>query len=250
MARFYIDKESIRDGMAAITGSDVRHLKDTLRIRKGDELTLCDGAGTVYSAVVYAVGEEAVTCEISGTCGDDSEPDIAVTLVQAVPKGDKMDGIIQKCVELGVSRIIPVYTRYTVVKPDSKGDANKVKRWNRIALEAAKQCGRGAVPEVEPPVHIKDALELSDGQIGIMAWEKECGDPGEVLPQLHGRDVRLLIGSEGGFSDEEAEMAAKAGYVRITMGPRILRSETAGPALLAAIMYATGHWRRKDGITQ
>lgn len=244
MARYYVDAQYFTESTVTITGDDVKHIRNVLRGAVGDKLTICDCCGTVYHVEIASIDQEIV-CRILDRCGDENEPDVRLTVVQAIPKGDKMESIIQKCVELGVSRIIPVYSEFTVVKSDPKGDANKLQRWQRIAREAAKQCCRGIIPTVDAPARLKDVARPMEDEVGLMAWERGKGDPREII-QSCGHRVRILVGSEGGFSTQEAQWAQDNGYALISMGPRILRSETAGPALSAAIMFATGNWNNRQ----
>ncbi len=244
MARYYVTPDDVRGDTALITGEDVRHIRNVLRAAPGDPITLCDGLGTVYDSRIERIGD-TILCRIISGGPDTHEPDVRLTVVQAIPKGDKMDAVIQKCVELGASRIIPVYSEFTVVRPDPKGDANKLTRWQRIAREAAKQCCRGVIPTVDSPAHLTDAAAPEEGETGIMAWERCTGNPKGIIRSAGSR-VRILIGSEGGFSAAEAAWAESVGYKLISMGPRILRSETAGPALCAAVMYESGNWNNTE----
>lgn len=244
MARYYVDSCNFTEDAVSIVGDDVKHIRNVLRGAVGDRLTLCDCQGTVYDTEIVSIGTE-IECRILSRSQDDNEPDVRLTVVQAIPKGDKMESIIQKCVELGATRIIPVYSEFTVVKADPKGDANKLQRWQRIAREAAKQCCRGVIPTVDSPARLKDVGAPEDDETGLMAWERGMGDPRDTVCSV-GPRVRILVGSEGGFSAAEAEWAQQVGYRLISMGPRILRSETAGPALSAAIMFATGNWNNRQ----
>lgn len=244
MARYYVEPHYFTEDSVTITGDDVKHIRNVLRGSVGDKLTICDCCGTVYDTKISSIDTEIV-CKILDKKLDENEPDVRLTIVQAIPKGDKIESIIQKCVELGASRIIPVYSEFTVVKSDPKGDANKLVRWQRIAREAAKQCCRGIIPIVDAPTKLKNVAKPEDDEVGLMAWERGMGDPRDII-QSCGNKVRILVGSEGGFSTQEAQWAQDNGYTLISMGPRILRSETAGPALSAAIMFATGNWNNRQ----
>ncbi len=235
-----IDREAAK---AFITGSDVSHLRTVLRAEPGDALTLCDTAGTVYSCVIKDISKDCITCGITGSEECPSEPKVPVILLQGVPKGEKMEFIIQKCVELGVNGIIPVVTERTVVKFDTKQDAaKKVARWQKIAAEASKQSGRGIVPFIGDVVKFKDVFNVIDGGLRIIPYENEHEKTlKDVLRErLPADKIYLFIGPEGGFSMQEVETSVSEGFTPVTLGTRILRTETAGMATLAAIRYEIG----------
>jgi len=259
MARFFVipDPADLQNGRITIAGPDVNHITNVLRASKGDGLVLCDGAGTDYDVVIDQVSRERIVTVIRDSRPSLTEPPIGITLFQGVPKADKMDYIIQKCVELGVARIVPVLTSRSVVRFGSACDAEaKTARWNRIALEAAKQCDRGIVPEVACPVKFGEALKLAEGH-GLRLFPYEEEKEGSLRKVLQGhraamacdaRDsagspddrIAILIGPEGGFDPEEAEKAVASGFIPVTLGPRILRTETAGPVVSAIVMYELG----------
>ena len=259
MSKFFVSADAVDpgDNKIMITGEDVKHIKNVLRSVPGDTLKISDGNRTDYDVVIKSIDKESIVTEITGTRQNKSEPPVYITLLQGIPKADKMEYIIQKCVELGVSRIVPVMSARTVVKIDGSRDAAlKAVRWRRIALEAAKQCDRGIIPLVEEPVRMDEALKLAeDCSLKLLPYEEES--EGSLRQCLEGQKKKLLqgkiedktdsrervavfIGPEGGFEDSEVEKAVGCGFKSVTLGPRILRTETAGPAVAAVIMYELG----------
>ena len=206
MPRFFIDGTA--DGRAYIAGADALHIAKALRMRPGEALTLCDGKGTDFDGVLETVTDRQVTVRISASRPSQAEPTLAVTLYQGLPKGDKMDWIIQKAVELGVTAVVPVATRRSVARLEGKAD-KKQERWQRIAAEAAGQCGRGMLPSVERP--------------------------------LSTRRLSVFVGPEGGFDPEEIDAIRRQGGGVATLGPRILRCETAPLAALTLLMHLSGN---------
>ncbi|HHW47176.1 MAG TPA: 16S rRNA (uracil(1498)-N(3))-methyltransferase [Clostridiaceae bacterium] len=244
MPKFFISEENITGGKISITGEDVNHIRNVLRLERGDNLTLCDGKRKDYTVEIESFETGRILTNIVNVEENRSEPPVEAILFQGIPKSDKMDLIIQKSVELGIGKIYPVVTERTVVKLGTQKDIeNKLKRWQRISLEAAKQCGRGIIPEVKNPVSFKEALALaSSSQLGLLPYEKETAKSlkqylrtGNVI-----NSVSIMIGPEGGFSDKEIEWAAIEGLNMVTLGPRILRTETAGIAVLSILMYELG----------
>lgn len=246
MSRFFVSKSDIDtiNGKISITGDDVKHIKNVLRMSPGESIVVCDGEGIDYAARLVSVEKDIVTAAIDETLKNIAEPDVYITLFQGIPKSDKMDFIIQKSVELGVSRIVPVITERTVVRFDNQKDMeNKRVRWQRICMEAAKQCSRGRIPEVALPVRFQEAVKLAAAAgAGIIPYEKETakGIKSFLKDNNNSGNISVFIGPEGGFSEKEAEYAAGAGIQPVTLGPRILRTETAGMAVISIIMYEIG----------
>lgn len=240
MPRFFT--QYIQDNTAFLRGEDVRHVGQVLRMRPGEELTLCDGAGTDYQARITSLSETEIALEILSSEPSRSEPSLRLHLYQCCPKGDKLEWIIQKCVELGVYDITPVLSRFCVSRPDGKSAAKKGERYQKIALSAAKQSGRGRIPTVRPQISLDKALEELAAWPSLFFYEHSTRPLRSVLAQfLPGGDIGLLIGSEGGFSPEEAEQAASAGLQTVSLGPRILRCETAPLVACTAVLFATGN---------
>lgn len=236
MPRFFLEKMNTENPV--ITGRDARHIGFSLRMKPGEILTVC-AEGTDYECAVKKITEEAVFLDIleSRLCA--SEPTIEVTLYQAVPKLDKLELIIQKSVELGASRIVPVLTRRCISRPTEKDFSKKLERLNKIALEAAKQSGRGIIPEVMPIISFKEAVsQMAESECPVMLYE-EGGIRFSQLETEGKRKFSILIGSEGGFDSEEAQLARDAGITTIWLGERILRCETAPLAAMSILMYIT-----------
>lgn len=239
MPRFFT--ENISGDTALITGPDARHIGRVLRMAVGENIVLCDLKGLDYHCQIESIQKDAVSCRILSTCPSVGEPDCQVTLYQAFPKGDKMDFIIQKAVELGVSRVVPVLTRRCVARPDPKAMTGKLARFSRIALEAAKQSGRGRIPQVGELVDFDSAVKMAASDPLSLFFYEGGGRPLSQLLSPQVKSLSLFVGSEGGFDPEEVELAAKAGLIPVTLGPRILRCETAPVCALSVIMYATGN---------
>ena len=243
MPRFFVNRDDIFPGHIIIGGDDVKHIKNVLRLKPGDEITLCDGRGTDYRAVIQEFGSSVISAGIKEAGPSPSEPAVEATLFQGIPKSDKMDFIIQKSVELGISRIVPVMNARTVVRfRDGKDMDKKTARWQRISLEAAKQCGRGIIPRVSVPLEFCEALELAaDMDYSIIPYEN-CSGPGirECLAKSEGSRVAYFVGPEGGFEEDEIDKACQKGVIPVTLGPRILRTETAAVTVLTILMYEKG----------
>jgi 16S rRNA (uracil1498-N3)-methyltransferase len=233
MPRVFVPKEQL----PFIIGSDAHYLKDVLRSKPGDLIDLLDGTGMIYRAKITKLEKDRISCEIISSQEAKSEPAVKITLAQALPKGHKMDFIVEKCTELGVSRIIPVLTERAVAK------SAKLERWRKIAKEAAEQSGRAIIPEIYELTTFDDILKLSkDYALAIIPWEAEenisLKSTLTTYPPNHLSTILVLIGPEGGFSQKEVEKAKKAGFESVSLGKRILRAETAGMATLAMVLYA------------
>ena len=220
MNRFFVDVEGTD---ISITGGDVNHIKNVLRLKVGQEITVSNGRGRDYTCSISELGRDEVLCHVEDVNDNFAELPVEVTLFQGYPKSDKMDLIVQKMVELGVCRIVPVFTARTIVKLDAKKVAKKTERCRIIAESAAKQSGRGIVPEITEPVTFAQAIEMAKTlDMNIIPYE----------------EAEVFIGPEGGFAREEVEQAMAAGAECITLGHRILRTETAGLAVMSIIMFS------------
>ena len=240
MPRFFVDKININDEKINIIGDDVKHIKNVLRMYEGDSIQLCDGASTDYDCVIDEFQNDLIICRILLKGCSVTEPKVKITLFQGMPKGDKLENIIQKCIELGIAEIVPMLTRRTIVKFENKKDIDKkTTRFNKIALEAGKQCNRGAIPNVRKPMTIKGAIKYAKQfDLKIIAYENEkVNKIKNIISDVNYKNIAIFIGPEGGFDEEEIEFAIKEGIIPITLGKRILRTETAGPAILAMLMY-------------
>ena len=245
MPRFFVEKcLSDQDQEIVLINEDAHHIIDVLRLKVNDRITICDGAGTDAETIIKKMSEQSVYLEIIAKTVNKTESRWQFTLFQGLPKGDKMDYIIQKSVELGIRQIVPVQCSRSVAKIKSNAVGKKVQRWNRIALEAAKQSGRGFIPKVFLPISFAEALEqLLEFDIAFMPWENERSlSLKKYLSELDNSlqykfTGGFIIGPEGGFSNQEAELAFSRGITPVTLGPRILRTETAAVAVLSMLGY-------------
>ena len=243
MPRFFVDKEQISDNYISIIGDDVKHIKKVLRLREGEEIEVCDGCGEDFECKIESLSDDVVRAEILNRRQNVAEAPIEITVFQGMPKNDKMDYIVQKCVELGVCRIVPVITKRAVSIP--RDAEKKTARWQRIADEAAKQCGRGILPKVENTINFADAIKAMSDEDALSLMPYECEKEGSLSALLRSTDkkkINVFIGPEGGFDESEVEKAKCAGIHTVTLGPRILRTETAPLAVCSAIMYELGDW--------
>ena len=244
MPRFFVPAEDITDSEIKITSGDAAHISRVLRLKKGDALTICDGRGFDYDAQISEIGAGEISCSVIEKRRSESEPNVFVTLYQGIPKSSKMDYIIQKTTELGVSKIVPVSMARCVSKiEDKKTEAKKLERWNKIAKEAAQQSQRGIVPEVSGVMTFDDAaaeMQKSDIRLAPYECEDEGGLKDVLLSVKNPETLSFMIGPEGGFDLSEIEKLKSANIPTVTLGPRILRTETAGEAVLAMTMYEIG----------
>ena len=241
MQRFFVTPDQVGEDKIRIQGSDVNHMKNVLRMRPGEEVMVSDGNNLQYRCRVedYPEGEAVLAILKAGLV--DTELPSRIYLFQGLPKQEKMELIVQKAVELGVCQVIPVQTRRCVVKLDAKKAAKKVQRWQQIAESAAKQAGRGYIPAVSEVMTFQEALAFSETlDIRLIPYELADGMDGtrKILDGIRpGQSVGIFIGPEGGFEKEEVGRAVEAGAMPITLGKRILRTETAGIAVLSILMY-------------
>jgi 16S rRNA (uracil1498-N3)-methyltransferase len=239
MPRFFT--ETIDETKGIITGDDAKHIAKVLRMKAGEKLVACDCQGRDYDCVISEVCDKQVELTVEKVYPSETEPSVMVTLYQAMPKSDKMELIIQKAVELGVSAIVPVQTKRCVSRPDAKSMAKKLERYNRIALEAAKQCGRGRIPQVLPMLDYSEALTaMKADERAFLFYENSTSSFRKELEQKVS-SVSIMVGAEGGFEEEEVSKALEQGIASLSLGKRILRCETAPLAALSIIMYETGN---------
>lgn len=251
MFHFFVGENQIREDKIIISGSDFNHIKNVVRLKPGDTLLISakrdsqdmdkNDTGNYMCSVLEYTADEVILKVDEGNVKSNELP-CSVTLFQGLPKSDKLELIIQKCVELGVEKIVPVAMKNCVVKLEEKKVASKVNRWNAISESAAKQSKRSIIPEVAEPVSFNRMLELAGGYDAFLVpYENEEGMEAtrRIIGSIKPADkVAILIGPEGGFADGEIELARQKGMNTITLGKRILRTETAGMAALAMIAYA------------
>lgn len=243
MYHFFTTPENISQGKILIHGRDVNHIKNVLRMKVGEELLVSDGEGTDYTCRIEKMDEEEVLCAIFDGQASISEPSVRFYLFQGLPKADKFEHIIQKSVELGVYEVIPVQTSRSVVRYDDKKARNKQERWQKISEGAAKQSRRGIIPEVKEIMGLKQALAYAEDEnidVKLIPYEnfKDITTTKEVLNSIEaGKKVGIFVGPEGGFDEKEVEASAAAGFQPITLGSRILRTETAPLMLLSVLMF-------------
>lgn len=244
MPRFFIRQEQIDNGKIRILGDDAHHISFSLRMAVGESVTVCDMQGIEYECTIEAFEEGAVTLNIEESRTSLNEPNIVIKLFQALPKGDKLDSVIQKAVECGVSEITPFESERCIVRIKADAEAKKTERRQRIAKEAAKQSGRSVIPAVEMSVSFSEMLKrASMSDLCLFCYEGDGTLPlGKLLREVdiehkdRGYTVSVVIGSEGGFSLAEVEKAREAGFVLAGLGRRILRTETAPIFALSALV--------------
>ena len=252
MARFFLSRDAmdLAAGVIPIAGDDAHHIAYSLRMAVGDRLTVCDMQKTEYSCTVTSIKPELVLLHIDEIRENSTELPLEICLYQSLPKGDKMDYIVQKAVELGVTSVIPVAGARCIVKLDEKNAQKKVARWQKIAEEAAKQCGRGIIPHIGMPITFAQAIEAGrktdlplfcyegDGTVSLKDLLSNAA--GRVLSEDGGAapTSAIYIGPEGGYDTREVALAADAGIPSVNLGRRILRCETASGFVLSCMTYA------------
>jgi 16S rRNA (uracil1498-N3)-methyltransferase len=239
MARFFLEEGLAPGRRIELHGSDAAHISRSLRMRPGEILELVSG-GEVFRGQLEAIGEGSVTVLVQGRLSEDSESPLEIHLYQALPKGDKLELIVQKCTELGVSSITPLLTERVIVRLKPQQVASRLSRWQTIAKEAAKQSRRSRIPLVNPPLELGAIPPRAAGTLRLVAWEEGSTPLGKLLPATPPRQVEILIGPEGGLSATEVEQLGRQGFLPVSLGPRILRTETAPLALLAILQFTLG----------
>ncbi len=241
MQRLFAQTSQVGEHEILIDGTDVNHIKNVLRMKPGEEISVNDGSGKTYQCRINRYSEGKAVLDIQSATETDTELPSRICLFQGLPKGDKMEWIIQKAVELGAWSIIPFRAKRSVVKLDEKKAAKRQARWQAIAKGAAEQSGRGVIPEVAQVMTFQDALRAAgDLDVLLIPYELEKGmeETSRTISRIRaGQSVGIFIGPEGGFEQEEVERAREAGAVPISLGKRILRTETAGVAVLSVLMY-------------
>ena len=235
MPKFFIDY--IPEDTVLLTGENARHIGKSLRMKPGEEIVLCDGKGMDYGCIIEEITADSVKCKIAFKTPTESESKIKVSLYQGLPKGDKLDTAIQKCVELGAYDIHPVIMERSISRPDEKSAKKKLLRLQKISDEAAKQSRRGILPKVYPIENYAAAINKINADLIILFYEKGGKKLKDILKAFTGKSIAIIIGPEGGFAESEVQLAKDKGAVIATLGKRILRTETAPIAAIAGIMY-------------
>jgi 16S rRNA (uracil1498-N3)-methyltransferase len=240
--RFAIAPERVHGDRVAFDAAETRHLATVLRLEPGDVVVASDGQGRDYTVRLESLGE-AATGTVLSLAVSGAESPLAITLIQAVPKGDKMEAIVRACTELGVARVAPALAARTIVRLEPSRWRERTRRWQRVAKEAAKQCGRAVIPEVEMPRPLADWLTPpTPAELALCLWEGTASPLGEILAKLPAAPerARVIVGPEGGLAREEVELSRVHGFAAVSLGPRILRTETAGPTIVALLQAAFG----------
>lgn len=240
MPKFFVDKERINEDIITITEPDARHIARSLRMAVGDEVTISDGEGCDYKCRLTHIRDEECTATVIEKCVSLAEPPVRITLFMAMPKGDKLETVVQKAVELGAAAIVPFESERCIKRPSADKLDKLAARLTRIAAEAAKQCGRATLPTVAPMVRFDDVVAaIGAFDLSIFCYE---GEREKSLRDVLGstpapRTISVIVGSEGGFSPSEAERLVSSGATSVTLGHRILRCETAPDYVLSALSY-------------
>lgn len=237
MPRFFVDE--VKENFHVLSGNDAMHIIKSLRMKPGEEITLCSGDNFDYFCIIDKIVADEVHLAVKEKRPNISEPETKITLYQGIPKLDKMELIVQKCVEIGVYKVVPIMTSRCVSRPNDRAMERKIERWRKISKEAAKQSGRGIVPEVLEAVNIKNICSLSSYDESIVFYE--CG--GDRLSEILTRKpkkISVFVGPEGGFEPEEIEYLTGLGAKKASFGPRILRTETAAIAAVTLALYQSG----------
>ena len=242
MPRFFVQSNAISNEIITIIGSDASHISRSLRMKVGDTLTICNMQRTEYLCRIEEISPDTVTAVILSKTESQNEPPYRATLFMALPKGDKMEYIIQKAVEMGICRIVPYRSERSVVKLDAAGGAKKAQRWQKIADSAAEQCGRGILPTVLEPVDFSKALQLAkEEDLCFVCYEDEQSLTLPALLQNQNsipQTVSFFVGAEGGISNSELEAFRTYGFPSVGLGKRILRCESAPLFVLSCLSYA------------
>ena len=246
--RIFIEETDIPEDKGStfrLFGEESKYIAKVLRLKEGDRIIICTGDGKEYSCTLSSVEERSVLLNLDGVEEVDRESNLDIILCQALPKAKKMDLIIQKGTELGVKRFIPFISSRSVSRPKDKEGSEKVRRWEKIALEAARQCGRNFTPGVDSVSSLEEVLGSFSGSdekktLKIIPWEEEESMKIGSLSSTPLERVIVLIGPEGGFSSEEVKIAKDAGFAPVSLGRRLLRTETAGFATVSILQYLWG----------
>jgi len=240
MARFYVPHPHVDGGVLRVEGTEARHIRKVLRLKAGDPVTIFDGSAKEYDGYIVELGPSFVLVRVEKAFSPQKDSPLEITLAQSLLKGEKMDYVIQKATELGVKEIVPFFSSRSVPLLERSKRQERLHRWERIGMEASKQCGRAILPVVRSLQDFDEMLRLVPGDaLRFILWEKE----GMVLKQALKRSAEkifFIVGPEGGLSETEVEASKKAGFIPVTLGKRIVRAETASLCLLSILQYEWG----------
>ena len=242
MARFFVARKSINHQRATVEGPELDHLRKVLRLGPGDSIIVFDDAGWEHEAVIRSLSAQAAEIDVLRSFQAERESPLQLTLAVGLTKGEKMDFVVEKATELGAQAIVPFVSAYTVPKLDQRKIEKRGERWQKIALAAAKQCGRTRIPKIFPLRDFEDMVQHTTGPLNLLFWEKEAH---QTLKQVHATDpdahsIFLVTGPEGGLSDQEADLAQQHGFKAIRLGRRILRAETAAVTAASLVQFLWG----------
>jgi 16S rRNA (uracil1498-N3)-methyltransferase len=242
MPRFYVPQPQIEEGMLRVEGSEVRHIRRVLRLKTGDRIVVFNGSAKEYEGTIIEEGPSSVVIRIQNVFSSKTESHLEITLAQSLLKGEKMDYLIQKATELGIKEIIPFFSSRSVPLLDKSNRLKRYHRWEKIAVEASKQCGRVFVPKIGPLQDYSEILQTSSpDSLRLLLWEREGASLKEIIKGSKEKTrIFFVVGPEGGMSNEEVEQAKRTGFISVTLGKRILRSETASLCLLSVLQYEWG----------
>jgi 16S rRNA (uracil1498-N3)-methyltransferase len=242
MVRFYVPQPRLEKGMLKVEGEEVKHIRKVLRLTEGDEITVFDGLGKEFEGTIVEEGLSSVVIRVKSVYPSKRDSPLEVTLAQSLLKGEKMDYLIQKATELGVKEIMPFLSSRSVPLLEKSKKLKRHHRWERIAIEASKQCGRGVVPMIEFLQDYSEMLQkASPNALRLILSEREGIKLKETLERSkEKKEIFFVIGPEGGFSQGEVDEAKRAGFIPVTLGKRILRAETASLCFLSIVQYEQG----------
>jgi 16S rRNA (uracil1498-N3)-methyltransferase len=242
MRRFFISPRDITNDRATVSGDLFHHMIKVLRLKAGDGVVLTDGAGNEFAGVIRTVGKESADISVEGNPSFTPPTGPGITLYQGLPKGDKLEYILQKATELGVAEVVPFTAERSVPRIKKGEEAGKIARWERIVQEAARQSGRSTLPGIDFAEGLGGVIGMARQQVRLLLWEEEKVN--RLKDQLAGipepESIALIVGPEGGLSAAEAGMARDNGFIPVSLGPRILRTETAGVAMLSILQFYWG----------
>ena len=243
MRRFFIEQSEAAKPAPVITGTDARHIKKVLRLKQGDIIILFDGTGTEYEARIMSLSANSVNVSIIRSFPSTTESPVQIIVAQAFLKQRKMDNLVRQLTELGITKWVPFISKRSVPRPDNKRLADRTKRWKKISKEALKQCNRSRIMGIGPTVSFEDIFNVSrQSSLKIAFWENESKPVNSALAQSnrHFNNIFIMIGPEGGFTSQEIEKAKACGFITASLGPRILRAETAAIAASVLIQHLFG----------